>query len=209
MAQRSDEWFARRCGKFTGSRFEDVMAVSKSNGKPLKARNDLIWSIVAERIQGYQPQGPKSYSLDWGIANETFAREAYELRTGNMVHDIDFIDHPVLDYAGASPDGLVYEDGMVEIKCPKSPEVHLQRWIDGVPEEYKAQIQGQLWVTGRKWCDFISYDADTAPEFQLLIIRVLPDAEYIEKLETEVVKANIEVNIIINQLYERVINVTD
>jgi putative phage-type endonuclease len=193
IEQKSDEWFAERCGKFTGSRFNDLLAISKSTGKPLKARNDLIWQIAAERIQGYQPQGASSYSLQWGVDNEPLARTAYEIKTGEFVEEIGFIKHAKYDFVGVSPDGLIGEYGLLEIKCPKSPEIHLQRFLNGVPDEYKAQIQGQLWVTGRKWLDFVSFDGDTTDKFKLLIIRVERDNDFIENLENEVLKANHEV----------------
>lgn len=200
--QSTPEWHALRCGKFTGSRFKDVMAVSKSSGKPLKARNDLIWELASERIQGYQPEGASSHAMQWGKDNETIASEKYQLKTGEFVESVPFVNHRKYAFVGVSPDGLVGEDGGIEIKCPKNPQIHLKRFIDGVPDEYIPQIQGFLWVTGRKWCDFISYDPDTAKEFRLLIIRVTPDEEYIAKLQKEVLACNDEVEAIINKLNE-------
>jgi len=204
IIQKTDEWHQQRAGKFTGSRFVDVLAKSKKDGKPLKARQDLIWTIATERIQGYQVEGPSSYSLKWGTDNEPRAREAYELKTGEFVEEIGFIKHESLEFVGVSPDGLINEDGAIEIKAPKCPEIHLQRFIDGVPDEYMPQIQGLLWVTGRKWVDFVSYDPDTSPEFQLLIIRVERDEDFIKALEAEVLKAESEVVELINQLKRKV-----
>lgn len=204
IEQKSDEWHAIRCGKFTGSRFNDVMARSKRDGKPLKAREDLIWSIATERIQGYQPKGASSYSLQWGNDNEPLARQAYEIKSGEFVDEVPFIQHAKFDFVGISPDGLINTDGGLEIKCPKSPEVHLQRFIHGVPDEYKAQIQGALWVTGRAWWDFVSYDPDTRDEFKLLVIRVMPDDEYIKSLETEILQAEVEVQALIETLLKKV-----
>ena len=204
IEQNSDEWFALRCGKFTGSRFADVLATSKKDGKPLKARQDLIWTLAAERIQGYQPQGMTSYSLEWGKQNEDFARQAYELKTGEFVDQQAFIVHQKYDFVGVSPDGLIGDEGGTEIKCPKSPEIHLQRFINGVPDEYVPQIQGSMWVTGRKWWDFISYDPDTADEFKLLIIRVNRDEDFINKLEKEVLAAEVEVCNLVNELKRKV-----
>jgi putative phage-type endonuclease len=204
IEQRTDEWFAKRCGKFTGSRFADVLAKSKKDGKPLKARQDLIWAIAAERIQGYQPKGASSYSLQWGVDNEPLAREAYEIKTGEFVNEIDFIIHPNYDYVGISPDGLIGDDGLIEIKCPKSPEIHLQRFINGVPEEYVPQIQGALWVTGRSWIDFVSFDPDTTDQFKLLVIRVEPDYNFFAELEFEIARAEVEVNELVEQLMKKV-----
>lgn len=198
-----DEFHKDRCGRFTGSCFNDVIAVKK-DGKPTQKRQDLIWSIAAERIQGYQPKGPNSYSLQWGKDNEKLAIESYEIRSGEFVTKSKFIVHPKYDYAGVSPDGLVNEDGGVEAKCPKSPEIHLQRFIEGVPVEYMPQIQGGMWVTGRKWWDFISYDPDTDPKFKLLIIRVNRDEEYIKNLEHQILTAELEVQELVNQLLKKV-----
>jgi putative phage-type endonuclease len=203
VKQKTDAWFAMRCGKFTGSRFSDVLAVSKSTGKPLKAREDLIWDIASERIQGYQPQGASSYSLQWGTDNEPIARDAYEFKTGNFVEEVPFIQHPQFDFVGISPDGII--SGMkkgIEIKCPKSPKVHLQRWLNGVPDEYIPQIQGSIWVAGADEWDFISHDPDTEECFKTLIITVKRDQKFIDDLERQVLLAEAEVQSIIKQLRE-------
>jgi putative phage-type endonuclease len=204
IQQKSDEWFAIRCGKFTGSRFADVLAKSKKDGKPLKARQDLIWTLAAERIQGYQPKGANSYAMQWGVDNEPLAREAYEIKTGEFVTEAGFIVHPKFDFVGISPDGLINDDGGLEIKCPKSPEIHLQRFILGIPEEYVPQIQGALWVTGRSWWDFVSYDPDTAEDFKSLIIRCERNEKAIAELEAEILQAEEEVQELVNQLMKKV-----
>lgn len=204
ILQKSTEWHSLRAGRFTGSRFADVLAKSKRDGKPLKVRDDLIWTIATERIQGYQEQGASSYSLQWGVDNEAFAREAYELKTGEFVDEIAFIQHSELDYVGVSPDGLIGTEGGVEIKCPKSPQIHLQRFLYGAPDEYLPQLQGFLWVTGRKWIDFVSYDPNTQESFKLLIIRVYRDEAFISNLETEVKSAEIEVKELIYQIMLKV-----
>lgn len=187
--QRTPEWFAKRCGKFTGSRFVDVLARSKSNGKPLKAYDDLIWQLVVERMTKEASEGFDSYATRWGRDVEDFARQEYELTTGVQVEQVDFIDHPQHDFVGCSPDGLVGEDGGLEIKCPKDSAVHLERFLEGVPEEYVPQIQGGLWVTGRLWWDFASYDPRMPESHRLLVIRVKRDEEYIAKLEAAVLEA--------------------
>jgi len=208
--QGDDAWFAIKCGKFSGTRFADVLAKSKpskANPEPrsLKAREDLIWTLATERIQGYMPQGLTSYALRWGSENEPRAREAYELATGAFVTQQGFTLHKTLgEFVGASLDGLVDEDGTIEIKCPKSPEIHMQRFLNGVPEEYIPQIQGGLWVSDRKWCDFISYDPDTDERFKLLIIRVYRDEAYIKNLEREVLVAEGEVRELIKKLIAKI-----
>lgn len=205
VVQGTPEWFAIRCGKITGTRFADVLAMtmpSKANPepRPKKERENLIWTLATERIQGYQPQGLTSYSLKWGSDNEPRAREAYELRTGAFVTQQGFITHDTLSFVGVSLDGLVDDEGTQEIKCPKSPEIHMRRFLEGVPEEYKPQIQGGLWVSKRKWCDFVSYDPDTDDRFKLLVIRVERDEEYIKNLERECLLVETEVRILMKKL---------
>lgn len=241
--QRTDEWFAQRAGKFTGSRFVDVLAFSDAklalcqvdesgeiikklgNGKeaeskaekiqekggvvkllqveeprPLKARSDLIWQLVVERMTGEPLEGPKGFALQWGTDVEPMAREAYELDTGFCVVESEFIHHPGLSFAGCSPDGLVGEDGGIEMKCPKDPRVHLQRFFDGVPEEYIPQVQGCMWVTGRKWWDFVSFDPRMPASHQLFIKRVERDEEFIAKLESAVISAEKEVQELLQKI---------
>lgn len=191
--QRTEEWFAKRCGKFTGSRFADVLATSAKTGKKLKAYTDLIWALAVERITGQVDQSLDSYALRWGRDLEDFARQEYELVTGNIVEQVDFVDHPELPFVGCSPDGLVGDDGGLEMKCPKDSAIHLQRFDDGVPDEFKPQIQGCLWVTGRKWWDFVSYDPRMPEHLRLLKIRVERDEAFIANLAKEVALAEEEV----------------
>lgn len=202
--QRTEQWFMDRCGCFSGTRFADVLAKSKRDGKPLEARQKIIWTIASERIQGYQEQGASSYSMEWGTTNEPIARENYELRTGEFVDEVGFVKHPDYQFVGVSSDGLVNADGGIEIKAPKCPDIHLRRFILGVPEEYIPQIQGAMWVTGRAWWDFVSFDPNTNPKFRLLIIRVERDEAFIKNLEKEVLLAEIEVQDLIKQLMEKV-----
>lgn len=189
--QRTDEWHADRAGKFTGSKFADVLARNKRTGEPLKAYHDLIWQIVVERMTGQAVEGPSGFALQWGQDVEPFAREAYELESGNLVAQSGFIHHPEFGYAGCSPDGLIGEDGGLEMKCPKSSAIHLERFIHGVPEEYVPQIQGCMWVTGRKWWDFVSYDPRMIESHRLLCIRVHRDEEYIARLQAAVIEAEV------------------
>lgn len=187
--QRTEQWFKERCGKFTGSRFADVMARNKKTGEPLKAYHDLIMDIVVEHMTGDPIDGPHGYALQWGTDVEPAAREAYELETGLSVVETGFIMHPEYDFAGCSPDGLIGEDGGLEMKCPKSSRVHLDRFSDGLPEEYKPQVQGCMWVTGRKWWDFVSFDPRMPASHQLLIVRVERDQKYINQLQSAVIEA--------------------
>lgn len=206
IEQRTDEWHALRAGKFTGSRFADVLAINEKTGRPLKARQDLIWQIAAERMSGKPKDSISSQAMAWGTDVEPFAREAYELETGNAVVEEGFVLHPQFGaFCGVSPDGLVGQDGGIEIKCPKDPAIHLARFIDGVPAEYVPQIQGCLWVTGRQWWDFLSYDPRfSGTPYEMLRIRVERDEAFIKNLERAVLQAEAEVQALITELRKRV-----
>lgn len=202
--QGSDAWKQERSGLFTGSRFADVLARNKKSGAPLKAYDDLIWQLVVERMTGKPVDGPSGYALQWGTDVEPYAREAYELETGNFVQQVSFITHDVFPFVGASPDGLIGEEGGLEMKCPKSSAVHLERFISGVPDEYVPQIQGCMWVTGRNWWHFVSYDPRMPESHRILILRVERDNEYIAKLESAVLEAEQKVKALIEQLSKKV-----
>lgn len=187
--QRTEEWHQQRAGKFTGSRFCDVLARNKRTGEPLKAWHDLIWQMVVERMTGEAVEGPTGFALQWGAEVEPFAREAFEMETGKIVKESGFIVHPNFPFAGCSPDGLIGTDGGLEMKCPKSSIVHLQRFLDGMPEEYEAQVHGCMWVTGRSHWSFVSYDP-RMPETHRLYIQVIErDETYIARLEEAVLEA--------------------
>lgn len=189
--QRTETWHQERAGKWTGSKFVDVLARNKKTGEPLKAYHDLIWQVVVERMTGQPVEGPTGQALAWGTEVEPFALEAFELETGDVVTPAGFIVHPVYSFVGASPDGLIGEDGGLEIKSPKSSTVHLERFIKGVPDEYRAQIQGCMWVTGRKWWSFVSYDPRMPASHRLLHVKVPRDDAFIAQLESAVLGAEI------------------
>lgn len=201
MIQGSDEWLRARSGKFTASCFADVLARNKRTGEPLKAYDDLIWNLVTERMTGEPMAQIDGYALRWGSDVEPFAREAYALETGLSVLETGFLLHPEYPFAGASPDGLIGDDGGLEMKCPKNSRVHLERFESGVPPEYVPQIQGGMWVTSRQWWDFVSYDPRMPESHQLLRIRVERDQAYIDKLEAAVLEAEAKVQ----DLYQSVL----
>lgn len=182
MEQNTIEWRDARAGKITASRFCDVLAFGKRDGKPLKARQDYIGDIVAEILTGEPREQVKAKPLDWGHDVEAAARAAYEAETGQMVTSVAFMTHPLLDYIGCSPDGLVGSDGLMQIKCPMNPAVHIETLRDGMPEEHIAQVQGELFVTGRDWSDFVSYDPRMPEHLRLYRQRVERDETYIAKL---------------------------
>jgi hypothetical protein len=199
--QGTPEWFAERAGKFTGCRFADVLAVSKTTGKTLKAYDDLIEQIAAERITLDFEDGLTARALRWGHEVEPFARSAYEMDTGLIVQQVGFITHPLYAFAGASPDGLVALEGGLECKCPISKTIHLARFRNGMEEEHMPQVQGAMWVTGRKWWDFVSYDPRPKGKYEHLRLfrqRIERDDAYIAKLEREVILAESRVRAILN-----------
>jgi len=186
--QRSAEWFKARWGVATASKFADIIAVG-AKGQPLAGRTNYLSDLVTERLTPppVEDDGYKNASMAWGIENEELARLAYELATDNSVEDAFFEKHTKLE-AGASPDGYVGEVGLIEIKCPNTATHLATLKRQTVPTQYLPQIQGQLWITGRDWCDFISYDPRLISNAQLFIKRVERDNAYIAKLEEHITK---------------------
>jgi putative phage-type endonuclease len=181
--QRSQEWFTARLGKATSSRFNDIMSKTKSGYGA--GRKNYMAELVIERITGEKQTSFTSTPMQWGIDNEPIAKLAYEAETGETVTDAPFVQHDLLE-AGASPDGYINDDGVLEIKCPNSA-THIQTLQSGkIPFQYYAQVQGQMWVTGRKYAKFMSFDPRMPINAQLIIIDVPRDEAYIEKLEKEV-----------------------
>jgi putative phage-type endonuclease len=174
--QGSPEWLAQRAGRMTASRFADVLA------KPdTAAYRGYLLQIVTERLTG-QPQesGFMNDAMQWGTDTEPLARAAYEVNTGEIVSECGLILYD--DWIGGSPDGLVGDDGLIEIKCAKST-THID-WIDAqrLPAKHKAQVQGLMLVTGRKWAHFVSYDPRMPEHLRLWIRDVEADAKYQQEL---------------------------
>ena len=199
-AQGTMEWLKERCGFATASEFDCIMAVD-SKGRPLKARYDYAVRLATERLYEEPMEGPVAASLIWGHEAEPFAREEAEIKTGEIIRETGFMRHPTLPWVGCSVDGLIGDDGTYESKCPKNPTVHMKTWLSGeMPEEHIAQVQGQLWVTGRKWCMFVSYDPRAPKKLRLFVAHVPRDDLYIARLEKEMKKFLAEVNVIIRSL---------
>jgi len=181
--QRSDEWFEARLGRATGSRFNDAIATIR-NGYAA-ARKNYLAELVVERLTGRHEDIYMSPAMEWGTLAEPVARLQYMLSTGNDVEETGFWQHDTL-MAGASPDGFVGDDGLLEIKAPNTA-THLETLMKKkLPRQYEAQVQGQMWITGREWCDFVSYDPRLDGNAQMIIIRVPRDDEYITSLEEEI-----------------------
>lgn len=184
MKQGTPEWFAARMGRVTASRIADIIARTKSG--PSASRQAYAVQLALERITGQREEGFTSAAMRRGTELEAEARASYEAERGELVQEVGLIDHPTIAMAGASPDGMVGGDGLLEIKCPDSKQ-HLEYLrLQTVPAKYKPQVQWQMACTGRAWCDFASYDPRFPEGLQLHIVRVQRDAEYIAELETEV-----------------------
>jgi len=198
IEQGSQEWLALRAGKVTASKVSDVMSAITTAGY----RNYLA-DLVVERLTGNKTESFTNAAMQWGVDQEPLARAEYEVKTGNFVDQVAFVDHPTIINFGCSPDGLVGDDGLIEIKCPNTA-THIDYVMqDKVPTKYIPQIQCQLAVTGRKWCDFVSFDPRLPDGLQILIVRLERDDEYIEKLEARVIKFLDEVNSAVNGLKEK------
>lgn len=189
--QRSVEWYEARLGKATASRYSDIMSKTKS-GYAASRKNymaELVTEIITDEIKETTP----SQAMQRGVETEPTARLAYEFTTGNSVTETGFWLHDTIP-TGASPDGLVNGDGLLEIKCPNTA-THIDTLMTKkLPKHYVAQVQGQLWITDRKWCDFVSYDDRLPENAQMIIIHVERDEDYIRELEAEVTKFMEEVN---------------
>ncbi len=182
--QRSNEWANDRVGKITASRMAAVLARGKkAPHEPLQAYRDYMAELVCERLTGEARGIPMATPMQWGVDCEPAARAAYEVRRGVVVQQVGFLKHPTVPYVGCSPDGLVGADGGGEIKCPFNSIVHIETLLSGtIPEDHVPQVQTALWVTGRKWWDFISYDPRMPAHLQLFISRVAPDPQYFAQL---------------------------
>jgi len=197
MEQRTDEWFAARIGKVTASRVADVIAKTKSGYGA--GRANYLADLVVERLTGQKAQGFSNAAMEWGTEQEPNAKAAYSAKTGILVEEVGFIDHPTVAMSGASPDGFA-EEGLIEVKCPNTSTM-LEWILDGeVPSKHIPQLQWQMACTGRPWCDFVSFDPRLPERLQLLVVRVPRDDAYIAMLETEVKKFLAELDDNLNKL---------
>ena len=191
LEQGSGAWLFARTGYVTASRFKDVLDFTKA-GKAGAKRTAYLWEIVIERLTGQPSEHYTNAAMEWGSSQETHSRMAYEAATGNMVEQVGFIKHPTLPLCGGSPDGIIGDDGGFESKSPFNSAIHLTTVLDGMPEDHMPQVQGLLWITGRKWWDFTSYDPRLPVPLNQHIQRIERDDEYIAKLEAEVIKFSAE-----------------
>lgn len=185
IEQGSPEWFQERLGKVTASRVADVIAQTKSGYSASRA--NYCAQLVAERLTGAVADTYTNDAMKWGTATEAEARTAYQFHADCDVEPSGFVPHPSIEMTGASPDGLVGDDGLLECKCPNT-STHIETLLSGkVPSKYVTQIMWQLACTDRKWCDFVSYDPRLPERMRLFTMRVHRDEKRIGELEDEVV----------------------
>jgi putative phage-type endonuclease len=183
MEQLSEEWFAARRGKVTASRVSDMMATTKTGYGASRA--GLMAELIAERLTGKSTERFQTDAMKWGVEKEADARDAYTFYCDASVLPGDFALHPEIADAGASPDGYVASDGLIEIKCPQT-NTHIDTLLSGsVPGRYVTQIQFQLACTGRQWCDFVSFDPRMPARMQLFVKRIQRSTSEIAFLEKE------------------------
>ncbi|CAJ0900511.1 hypothetical protein R6138_04465 [Ralstonia thomasii] len=183
MEQRTDSWFEARLGRATASNFGKVLAKIKT-GEAADRRNYRA-QLVIERLTGNRQEGYSNAAMQWGTEQEPFARIAYMADRGVDVQEIGFIQHETL-MAGCSPDGLIGADGLIEIKCPVSA-THIETLkTQHMPLEHMPQVQGQMWISGREWCDFVSYDPRMPEKLQMFVQRIPRDEQYIKALAFEI-----------------------
>lgn len=204
IIQGSPEWFAARLGKVTASRVSDVIAKTKTGYSA--SRTNYAAQLVAERLTGTVAESFTNAAMQWGTEKEPEARAAYEFKTDAEVAQIGFANHPKIAMTGASPDGLIGDDGMVEIKAPNTA-THIETLLgQAVPGKYVTQMQWQMACCGRKWCDFVSYDPRLPESMRIFIARVDRDDAMITRLESEVLTFLAEVDQTVaelTRLYDR------
>jgi len=196
--QRTPEWRAVRCGKITGTGAARVLAKIKKGESA--DRRHYREELMAERLTNIPTDHYVSREMQWGIDQEPFARAAYEVAYDVDVETCGFFIHPNIKNFGASPDGLVGTDGMIQVKCPNTSN-HLA-WMQAgeIPLEHAPQLLADLACSGRKWIDFVSFDPRLPAHLQLFIRRFYRDEKLISALEAEVVQFDREVDAAIGKL---------
>lgn len=198
IVQGSDAWHMMRLGKVTASRVADVIA--KTQKGYAASRANYAAQLITERLTLTPTEGFTNAAMQWGTDMEPEARAAYEFYRAEEVEQVPFVNHPTIGDAGASPDGLVGVEGLVEIKCPLTA-THIETLTGRTaPAKYITQMQWQMACTGRKWCDFVSYDPRMPESMMFFCVRVERDDQMIAELETEVIKFLAEVRSKVDEL---------
>lgn len=186
ITQGSAEWINDRIGKPTGSRIGDIMARTKTG--PSERRKKYMRELLCERLTGRALDHFVSDAMQWGIDNEPYAAAAYEARTGVMLKECGFFEHPIIKDSGATPDRLIGDDGVLEIKCPNTM-THINTILTGeIDYDYLCQMTYEIDSTGREWADFVSYDSRLPGDLAYFCKRYFPQPEFIEEIRAEVIK---------------------
>ena len=186
MEQRTEEWLDARLGCVTASRTADILAKTKSGYSA--SRDNYMAELLCERLTGASQVGFSSAAMQWGTETEPQARMAYEILTGRSVEETGFVLHPQIEHFGASPDGLIGEDGLIEIKCPNT-NTHINTLLgEKIPQKYLVQMHVQMICTQRDWCDFVSFDPRLPVNMQMLVKRVELDPNLEDQILGEVCK---------------------
>lgn len=197
IEQRSTEWHQIRLGKVTASRVADIISKTKSGYSTSRA--NYMAELIVERLTGKAADYYQNAAMLWGTNTEPMARSAYEDHTGGLVEEVGFVPHPTIPMSGASPDGLVNEDGLVEIKCPNT-STHIDTVLgQEIPLKHIAQMQWQMACTGRDYCDFVSFDPRLPDGMKIFVRTLRRDVEMIKALEDEVTKFLAEMDAKIEQ----------
>lgn len=185
IEQGSPEWFAQRLGKATASRIADIVAKTKSGYGASRA--NYMAELICERLTGAQAERFTNAAMQWGSEKEPEACDAYVWETDAELEECGFFDHPKIAMSGASPDRLIGAEGLLEVKCPNTA-THLDTLLGAgeIAGKYITQIEWQLACTGRKWCDFVSFDPRLPPHLRLFVRRIHRDDQVISDLEGEV-----------------------
>lgn len=202
--QGTAEWAQARAGRVTASRIDAVLSRARDRKSEGATRRNYKAQIIAEILTGKpQENGYTNKAMEDGIELEPLARAAYEVRHSLFVDQVGFVVHPAIERSGASPDGLVSTDGLVQFKCPIQA-THIGYLLAGeVPAEYQPQMLWEMACTERAWCDFVSYNPDFPPHLQLFVVRFPRDAQRIQEITAEVSVFNREVDDIIARLNKR------
>lgn len=185
LIQGSDEWLQIRCGKVTASRVADVVAKTKTGWGASRA--NYMAELIAERLTGIPAASYTNAAMTWGTEMEPGARAAYAEQTFDVITQVGFVSHPTIEDSGASPDGLVGDDGLIEIKCPNTA-THIDTLLgQAILAKYVTQMQWQMSCSGRQWCDFVSYDPRMPEDMRLFVQRLPRDDKRIAELENEII----------------------
>lgn len=187
--QRSPEWYEARRGIITASNADKLLTKTK--------RLSLANELIAEIMTDYTNDSYVSSAMQWGIDHEDDAVFWYEFESGNTVEKLGFCVHDQYDFIGCSPDGLIGSEGLVEIKCPSS-KVHIEYLTEGIPKDYYAQVQLQMLVTERSWCDFVSFDPRLSIDYRGYIQRVTQD----ESFQNQLIEGALEVKKMVNEFFK-------